>query len=76
MEHDEARAIRPTRRRMFRHVDGFFDPAVIDTAVESQGAESRVDEHPAFDALVIDDRDELRPQPHHSGPERERSEER
>src|SRR5260221_4883857 len=76
MHHDKARPVRSTAGWIFGHLDRILEPAIVDPAVEPERAEPRVDQHAALDALVVDDRDELRPEPHHPGAQRERSEER
>ena len=68
MQHDEPRALGAAGRRILRYLDRLFGAAVIHPSVEPQRAEARVDELRPLKALVIDDRDEARPQPHHPGP--------
>src|SRR6266851_2382618 len=76
MKDDQTRAIGAAGRRELGHLDRLLDAAVVESRVEAQGPEPRIDQHAAFDRLMLDDRDERRPQPHHARPQGEWPEER
>ena len=63
--HDhQPRPVEPTGRRILRDIDGLLDAAVVDAAIDPERPKPRVHQRSSVHALVIDDRDEGRPQPH------------
>src|ERR1700687_4345433 len=66
MQHDEAWALAAGARWRGAHLDGLFDPTVVEAPVEPQRAKARVAQLADL-ACVLDDRDDARTEPAHPG---------